>query len=213
MTQLNACPLCKSLQTVRVAEDKSRVFHHCAVCHLIFVPKQYHISPQSEKSHYDCHQNSASDPHYRQFLSQLVDPLVKCLRPNSHGLDFGSGPGPALPSMFMESGHRVDMYDPFYAPIETVWTRTYDFITSTEVLEHLADPGKELDRLWRHLNPGGWLGIMTRIWTNSQPFAQWYYKNDATHICFYTSATFKWIARSLNMQVKFIDTNVIILCK
>ena len=69
---------------------------------------------------------------------------------------------PALAAMLRERGLTVALYDPFYAPDESVWSRAYDFITATEVLEHLHEPARELDRLFAALRPGGWLGVMTK---------------------------------------------------
>jgi hypothetical protein len=50
--------------------------------------------------------------------------------------------------MLSEKGHEMDNYDPFYAPDTACFDSSYDFITATEVVEHLSAPGEELQRLW-----------------------------------------------------------------
>jgi hypothetical protein len=50
----------------------------------------------------------------------------------------------------------------------------YSFITTTEVVEHLRDAGREIQRLWAHLRPGGMLLIQTGMYDeyNSQQAAR-----------------------------------------
>jgi SAM-dependent methyltransferase len=140
-------------------------------------------------------------------------PLLARLTPGSRGLDFGSGPGPALARMLTEAGHDVALYDPFYAPRRAVLTGRYDFITATEVVEHLHRPGPELDRLYRLLNPGGLLGIMTKRVIDRERFARWHYINDPTHVCFFSGATFDWLAARWQARLDFVDRDVIIIIK
>jgi len=135
------------------------------------------------------------------------------LAPGSHGLDFGSGPGPTLSLMFEEIGHSMAIYDYFYAKDSSVLQKQYDFITATEVLEHLHDPGKELDRLWTLLKPGGNLGLMTRLVPDWETFARWYYKNDPTHVCFFSLSTFQWLAGRWRAEVAFVAKDVILFYK
>ena len=135
------------------------------------------------------------------------------LAPGSRGLDFGSGPGPTLSVMFEETGHFMAIYDRFYAQEPSVLETQYDFITATEVLEHLHNPGQELDRLWTLLKPGGNLGVMTQLVQDREAFTHWYYKNDPTHVCFYSRSTFQWLARQWQAEVEFADKGVILFHK
>jgi len=56
------------------------------------------------------------------------------------------------------------LYDIFYypekEPIEKI--KYYDFITATEVFEHLRNPKKELELLMSLIKTKGWIGIMTK---------------------------------------------------
>ena len=135
------------------------------------------------------------------------------IAPHSKGLDFGSGPGPTLSVMFEEVGHAVALYDHFYARNPSIFERSYDFITATEVVEHLHQPRQELDRLWASLKPGGYLGIMTKLVLDQAAFATWHYKNDLTHVCFFSRTTFQWLAAQWQAELTFEGKDVVILKK
>ncbi|GAB4141784.1 MAG: class I SAM-dependent methyltransferase [Planctomycetaceae bacterium] len=177
------------------------------------MPTKYHLSTVNEKSHYNFHENDPADMRYRQFLGRLFNPVTKRIATGSHGLDFGSGPGPTLSVMFEEEGHSVRIYDPFYADDLNVFNERYDFITASEVAEHLRQPNREFKRLWRCLRPGGILGVMTQFLTGDTPFATWYYITDPTHICFYSAKTFQWLAEFWQAELEFPSENVAIFSK
>lgn len=213
----SACPLCGAGDAPSFHRDRRRQYLRCADCALIFVPPRHFLSPRAEKAEYDLHRNSPEDAGYRRFLGRLFQPLSERLAPRSRGLDFGSGPGPTLSVMLEEAGHDVALYDPFYAPnlhlLRVGAGRPYDFITASEVLEHLQRPRFELDRLWACLRPGGWLGVMTKLALGPEEFAQWHYKNDSTHVVFFSAATFRWLADRWSADLTFIGQDVMLLRK
>ena len=206
------CPLCSS-SAKAYHQDKSRTYFQCPNCLLVFVLPEAFLSAQEEKSIYDLHQNSQYDIGYRKFLSRMLIPMINRLAMGSRGLDFGCGPGPTLSIMFEELGHPMAIYDPFYAVDESVLEIEYDFITATEVVEHLQSPKQCLNRMWRCIKPGGHLGIMTKIVIDQEMFANWHYKNDNTHICFYSKETFVWLARHWQTEPVFEGKDVIIFQK
>ncbi len=207
------CPLCLNHQTLHFHTDKQRDYLQCQVCDLVFVPKQQLLSPEQEKSQYDLHQNSPADIGYRQFLSRLVEPLKGRLSATAQGLDFGCGPGPTISIMMSEAGFSMDNYDPFYANHPELLERSYDFITSTEVFEHLHQPSEVIPLLINMLKPGGILGIMTKRWIDKEAFSRWHYKNDPTHVCFYSERTFEWIAAQWDLSVEIISADTLFLIK
>ncbi len=207
------CPLCHTGDVCDFFQDKRRSYIRCQMCGLVFVPSRQFISREDEKKRYDLHRNSPQDPGYRNFLSRLFVPLQQCLAPGSSGLDFGSGPGPVISLMFEEAGHSMTLFDTFYEPIPAVLEKQYDFITATEVVEHLRDPGKELEQLWACLKPGGWLGIMTKVVVGPDAFPRWHYKNDPTHVCFFSRATFTWLALQWKADLTFPDGDIVLLRK
>ncbi|MCP5100422.1 MAG: class I SAM-dependent methyltransferase [Chloroflexi bacterium] len=213
MNSTNTCPLCQSTEQTDFHQDHNRTYSRCTQCNLVFVLPSAYLSPEAEKAEYDLHQNSPDDLQYRKFLSRLFTPIQKQLQPSSFGLDFGSGPGPTLSVMFAEVGHFMAIYDHFYANDPSVFKSQYDFITATEVVEHLHHPARELNRLWCCLKPGGTLGIMTKLVLNQTAFTTWHYKNDQTHVCFFSRTTFRWLANQWKAKLTFIDKDVIILQK
>lgn len=207
------CPLCGIDGAVHFHQDARRDYYRCPRCALVHVPAANRLLPEAERAVYDQHENSPDDPGYRRFLGRLFTPLQARLAPGAQGLDFGAGPGPTLSVMFEEAGHPMAIYDPFYAPYPEVLERRYDFITATEVVEHLFAPGHELERLASRLRPGGWLGLMTKRVTSKEAFVGWHYILDPTHVCFFSEATFHWLARHLGMRVEFPAADVVLLQK
>ncbi len=205
------CPLCKGGDTEPFHEDAVRIYMVCSSCQLVFVPTVYWLSLKEERATYDLHENDVNDPGYRRFLSRLTTPLLERLEPGRQGLDFGCGPGPALASMLEERGHRMELYDPFYANNPSVLNSTYDFICATEVVEHLRDPDQVFNTLFGLLKPGGLLGIMTKLVTDKSAFSNWHYIRDLTHICFFHRKTFYYLARHFGAELNFSGKDVILL--
>ncbi|MCA9045390.1 MAG: class I SAM-dependent methyltransferase [Planctomycetaceae bacterium] len=206
------CPLCFAVDVNEFFADW-RTYLQCPCCRLVFVPPRDHVSRNGEKLHYDRHENSPDDDAYRNFLSRMFDPMQEQLLQGSHGLDFGAGPGPTLSKMFAEAGHTMQVFDPFYAPNHSVFLQQYNFITATEVFEHLRRPRYELERLWRCLRPGGILGLMTKRVLDRDVFATWHYNQDPTHICFASLQTFEWLAELWNADLIVPSDDVALLQK
>ncbi|MEM7347265.1 MAG: class I SAM-dependent methyltransferase [Chloroflexota bacterium] len=207
------CPLCQTSNAPFFFKDSQRDYFRCKTCHLIFVPSHQYLSPKAEKAEYDLHQNSPEDVGYRRFLSRLFSPMQARLSPTSQGLDFGAGPGPTLSVMFEEAGHTMAIYDPFYANDVSLFEQTYDFITASEVVEHLHHPLADLNRLWECLRPNGFFGLMTKLALDKAAFAQWHYKNDLTHVCFFSRETFQWLADTWQAEMIFVDKDVTLFRK
>ena len=207
------CPLCKSSKIEAYAQDAARSYLQCGRCSLVFVPAHQQLSKRDEKAQYDFHQNDSNDLGYRKFLSRLASPMLERLDTPKQGLDFGSGPGPTLSKIFEEAGHTMRLFDVYYANDPGVFDATYDFITASEVVEHLSNPAEELDKLWRCLKGGGLLGIMTKRVTNKDAFKAWHYKNDPTHISFFSEATFQWLGDKWGCVPEFVDSDVVIFTK
>ncbi len=211
MTHEIHCPLCNEAQAWEYARDQRRPYLCCGHCGLVLVAAEHYLDRAAERAEYALHQNDPADPGYRAFLSRFAEPLVQRLSPGAEGLDFGCGPGPALAQMLGASGFRVALYDSFFAPDRSLLERQYDFICATEVVEHLHHPGRELAYLWSWLNAGGWLGIMTKLVRDQTAFATWHYKNDPTHVCFFSQRTWQWWAERHVARLEFVGADVILL--
>lgn len=188
------CPVCEADATAFFMSVAERTYYRCNQCIATYLDPVQRPGIAVEKAEYDRHQNRIDDPGYRRFLSKLTDVLVPRLTPGARGLDFGCGPGPALVAMMNEAGFRVRGYDPLYAPVPSLQTDTYDFITCTEVVEHLHDCAGTFRRLNQCLKTGGLLGVMTCFQTDDERFANWHYRRDPTHVVFYREQTLRHLA-------------------
>jgi SAM-dependent methyltransferase len=155
------------------------------------------------------HRNDAADPEYLRFLSRLGDPLAERLSAGAQGLDFGCGPAPALAALLTARGFPCVAYDPQFAPDENLLERDYDFIACSEVIEHVHSPRDTFNLFARLLRRGGVLGIMTRFYDEA-PFADWWYRRDPTHVCFYGETTVRWIAGYFGWALELPRPNVAI---
>ena len=112
-----------------------------------------------------------------------------------------------------DDGFDISIYDLYYEDNKAVFDDEYDFICATEVIEHLADPVTEMKRLVSCLEPGGKLYILTQRYPSKEEFLDWYYKNDHTHISFFSKKTFDELAAILGVEAKIIDKTLVILTK
>lgn len=211
--QILMCPLCCHDSVQEYVQDRRRPYFECGNCGLVFVPEAFHLDADQEKAEYDFHQNVSGDEGYRQFLSRAYEPVVKRVPLSAKGLDFGCGPGPVLADMFVEAGYQMQVYDPFYAPDSSVLNQQYDFITCTEVIEHVSQPHDVFPLLITLLADDGVLVVMTKRVRDRAAFANWHYKNDRTHICFYSEQTFRWVAETYDLFVDFIGADVVLFKK
>ncbi len=208
-----SCPLCLNKTIDFYHQDNQRDYWQCVQCELVFVKLEFQLNSQQEKDIYDLHQNNPNDLGYRTFLNKLLIPLQKKLPKDAKGLDFGSGPGPAISVMFGEQGISVENYDIYYDNHPELLQKEYDFITCTEVVEHLYNPHEVFSQLTAMLKSGGLLGIMTKRVINKEKFRNWHYKNDPTHLCFYSDKTFEYIALNWGFKLDFITDDTLILEK
>lgn len=213
MSGAAACPLCGSRAATPLAHAHGRDYFDCPECGLAFLEPSQRPAPDVERARYETHENDPADARYRSFLGRVFEPLVARLPAGAEGLDYGSGPGPTLSVMLEEAGFPTAVYDPFFAADDRALARTYDFITCTETVEHFFAPAAEFDRLDALLRPGGWLGVMTTVWTGDEPFADWWYARDPTHVCFYRPRTLDWIARRHGWRLERPHPNVALFSK
>lgn len=203
------CPLCCSKDKILYCRDQKRCYWQCSRCALVFVAAEDRLSADEEKRLYDLHQNHPDDDGYLRFLARLLIPLQQRLSDNSHGIDYGCGPCPVLAMELEKLGHGVECYDPFYFPAHHLLNTQYDFITCTEAIEHFFEPGKVWERWMRMLREGGLLAIMTKRVISPERFRTWHYKNDPTHVCFFSETTFTWLARVYGLKADFLSQDVV----
>ena len=213
-----SCPLCQSANTSsHYHTDKKREYLQCCECDLVYVSPKYLPSKEIEKQEYDLHENSFEDEGYRKFLGKVLTPLSPFIKatnaPALSGLDFGCGPAPVLASMLSDEGVNMSTYDPFYAPTLKVLERSYDIVTCTEAIEHFHTPHVEWALFNKLVAPGGVLAIMTKRVLDKARFANWHYKNDITHVSFFSEKTFHYLAQKDGYDVSFPANDVVLLKK
>tara|TARA_R110002126_G_scaffold12196_22_gene53243 strand:+ start:15063 stop:15713 length:651 start_codon:yes stop_codon:yes gene_type:complete len=208
------CPLCQTTQTRFYNQDKLRQYFRCDICALVYADRTSLLSAQAEHAQYLLHNNDLEDAGYRRFLSRLSEPLQRKLnRSGCQGLDFGCGPGPLLAKMLSETGHSMQLWDPYFAANPAALQQQYDFISCTEAIEHFVHPATEWATWQQLLKPAGVLAIMTKRYTDLAAFERWHYKNDPTHVSFFHQDTFCWLAAQAKMTVDFVTNDVVILQK
>jgi len=204
-----ACPLCSNASARELSE--ARNYWHCPACDLRFLHPQLRLSPDAEKARYDLH--TESDGH-RTFLEPAANAISVRVSAGAEGLDFGCGPFPVLSDILKERGFRMSTYDPYFAPDTACLQRTYDFITATEVAEHLYHPEQVFAELLNLLRPNGHLALMTLLVQPTTDFSKWYYRLDPTHVVFYSQITFNWVAQRFGFSdVVFPNERMVLLTR
>ncbi|HEX5305313.1 MAG TPA: class I SAM-dependent methyltransferase [Dyella sp.] len=207
-----ACPLCGAA-TGDPWRETTGVYRHCSQCDLVSRDPATWLDAQAERAYYGTHDNRIDDPGYRRFLAQLAEPLMERLSPGARGLDYGCGAAPALAAMLTDAGFPTVGYDPFFAPDVALFDTRYDFVSCTEVLEHLHAPARDLVRIDTALRSGGWLGLMTELRPPLADFSRWHYHRDPTHVGFHSEASLRWIAARFGWRVVAIGRRVSLLRK
>lgn len=206
------CPLCAHPHSYPLPVA-GKGYHRCLACELVWMDEVDHLDEGAEKAVYDGHDNRVDDPRYRAFLMRAFGEVLARVSPPASGLDFGCGPGPALIAMGLEAGFEMAGYDKFYADEPESLMREYDFITSTEVIEHIATPRAVLDGLWGCLKPGGLLVLQTQRVLGDDRFKTWRYRHDPTHITFFAEASFRALAARWQAEVEFPHADVVVFTK
>ena len=207
------CIVCKNQEAVDFKNIKQKRYWKCSYCEAIFLDKEFYLSSNDEYKHYLTHNNDVNDPRYKQFLSNLMLPLIDRIKLNSIGLDYGCGPGPALSLMLREKGYQMFNYDPFFHFKKRNLLKKYDFICCTETVEHFHNPFGEFTRFNELLNNNGTIGIMTNFHSEQDIFENWYYIKDPTHVVFYNKKTFQIIAKIFDWDCEFLGNNLVFLKK
>lgn len=194
----------------------NRKFLHCLTCDVIFVPQEFHFTPEQEKSRYETHQNSNLTPGYREFLMKFIGPLWPHL-PNPRpvgfrALDFGSGPSPALQTLLAEKELMIETFDPYFTSDTKKPVGPYDLLCSTEVVEHFRDPLSDWKKMVSLVKPGGLVAVMTQFHfaEHESFFQKWWYVKDPTHVVFYSQKSFAWLAKRFGLKILFVQTPVFI---
>ncbi|GEQ85858.1 2-polyprenyl-3-methyl-5-hydroxy-6-metoxy-1,4-benz oquinol methylase [Patiriisocius marinistellae] len=194
------CLLCKNFTTKIYAFYKKRKFVYCDTCDVVSVPSEFHLSEKAEKERYLKHNNNVEDIGYQSFVMPIVTHIKNKFSKTSDGLDFGAGTGPVIAKLLDQAGYNVTLYDPFFHPNKIVFKTQYNYIVCCEVIEHFNNPEKEFNLLKSLLKENGQLICKTSLLPDKHEFDNWFYKNDSTHVIFYTPKSLEWIKNNIGFK-------------
>jgi len=188
-------------------------FYQCSHCNSVFRSSALLLSSELEKARYLLHENDILDKGYQSFVTPLVNAVKNSFPTSANGLDFGAGPAPVAAKLIAEQGYGVRFWDPFFHANPKVLETIYDFIICCETMEHFYHPLKEFQLMHRLLKPSGKLFCMTDLLPEMNRFTDWYYKNDATHVLFYSEENLQWIKETVGFSEVSIQDRIIIFSK
>jgi len=206
------CALCGS-KTIVFSIVHKRAYYHCTHCDGISMDPTHFLSEEDEKTRYEIHNNDVTDAGYQKFVSPIVNTILRDYNKSQTGLDFGSGSGPVITTMLRKQGYHITTYDPYFDPNPEALQQQYDYIACCEVIEHFYAPNKEFALLHSLLREKGSLYCKTYLYNATIDFNSWWYKNDPTHVFFYTKKTLHWIKDQYHFNELIISRELIIFRK
>lgn len=187
----------------------SRAFYLCKNCGFIFTDCT--LTLEEIKKHYQSQYLNAFD--WDKEAITLLEIVNFAVKPRKI-LDFGSGSG-LLADELRSMGLEVDTYEPMqHGDFRSEdYNNSYDLVILNEVIEHITDVLKIIGYICPVTRPGGIIFIstcMTDAIINEpdkfhELFGSWWYKDDQTHVSFFSQLTFEYICAMKNdYQLKMI---------
>ncbi|MBI5765187.1 MAG: class I SAM-dependent methyltransferase [Planctomycetes bacterium] len=205
------CLLCESNAAI-TCRAQGRSFFHCLQCDLCFVPPEQHPTAAQAEARYAHHRNTPDNAEYTTRLSRFIE-WLRDAAPNARRvLDHGCGRDSVLSRLLRDAGFEVDGHDPLF-DLHADRTRPYDAIVSCEAMEHFGAPRDELTQMSNMLHPGGVLIATTQFHRGPDSLVNWWYTRDITHLCFYSAATFSFIADRFGFTLVACDHRELAILK
>jgi hypothetical protein len=194
--------------------DQRRTFTICNDCELVFVPESGHCSIEDEKKRYALHDNRVDNNGYVRFLDEIVDVVGSIHYPGQRILDFGCGKHAVLGELLHRKGYECDSYDPLYGIGMACHSKRYDVVVLCEVVEHLRRLNDETVIIKNMLDPQGKVVVRTNQYPSREEFGAWWYKEDPTHINFFSRESLIVFGRTIGCQkIEFIRQNITVFHK
>ena len=206
------CSLCdfklEEFQTTR-----KRKYYLCSNCQSIQMDPSFFLSLEAEKKRYELHNNDVEDINYQTFVKPITDYILNNHNSKEQGLDFGAGTGPVITKLLKDQNYQIELYDPFFWNDPNLLYKQYDYIIACEVIEHFHNPKKDFALLKSLLKENGVLILMTNLYQEEIVFSDWHYKNDETHVFFYSKETFEFIKKRYNFNKLYIKDKLVVFQK
>lgn len=193
------CSLCNCGTTFFI-EYKDRSFYKCTHCGSILLDTSHYLEFNNEKERYDKHSDDIENEGYQQFVNPILEAVKLTFSETDHGLDYGCGKTAIIENLLKRKQYSIVGYDPIYFSNQEVLTTQYNYITCCEVAEHFYYPKHEFSKLSQLLLPDGKLFLKTYLFKDTIDFKSWWYKNDPTHVIFYTETAMKFIKKMYNFS-------------
>ena len=203
----DSCPLCTTKNKIFFQENET--YYKCSVCFSIYADEDNKPNLASEKQRYELHDDDTNDLGYRKFVNPITSSILKDFKSTDKGLDFGAGTSAIISTVLKEENYDIKDYDPYFHIYPELLEQKYDYISSCEVIEHFYNPYNEFNILKKMLKENGKLYLMTEPYNEGINFASWYYKNDPTHVFFYSKETFEWIKEAFCFSNVKVDKRLI----
>ncbi len=203
------CPLCSTENEIFFQEQE--IYYKCSVCFGIYADEENKLDLASEKKRYELHDDDTADAGYRKFANPIVSSILDDYKSTDKGLDFGAGTSAIISVILKEHNYDIKNYDPYFHIYPKLLEQKYDYISSCEVIEHFYIPYKEFKLLKSLLKENSKIYLMSELYNEETDFSSWYYKNDPTHVFFYSNKTFQWIKNEFGFKSVKIDKRLIVL--
>jgi len=199
------CKICGK-PTEREYDEQTKSYYD--LCECGFISKDRVIDGDVEYDHYAKHNNTMENTGYVDMFERLLSKVEMYLKGETL-LEYGCGPGPVLAELLKRRGFDVKTYDKYFEHDEDYDKFLYDVVTLTEVIEHFDDPMMELENIKSLMKSKGVLIIQTMF--IQEPFFDWWYRRDYTHISFFNVNVFSIIASKLGFNILYTDNSSIIV--
>ncbi len=221
----NKCIFC-SKKNLNITQIRNRNYNFCNECGGIFVSKSDFLSENEQKKRYELHNNDLKNEGYKKFLLDFIMPVLDFVKNNYQIsenftiFDFGSGVKPCLcellerfiTSGFIPENTKIYKYDKFFSPEKNFVAS--DLCVSLETIEHFDNLNEDLLNLSSCVKSGGFLAVGTNLIPDSPEFEKWWYKEDKTHVCFFTLEALKLCLARVNLMfVKSLSNRCFIFKK
>lgn len=202
---MDTCPFCSG--PVTCFNYKQKKWLECDECRFRFVHPESHPDPLKARERYLKHRNEPGNKGYRKWLVGIFEQGVfPYVHDNDLVVDYGCGPGNVPEQIFRElsSGrYRYRGYDLHFQP-DNPGRAVGDVVLACEVVEHFTNPERDWESMCQILKPGGILAVSTLYApVDREEFNCWWYKEDLTHLAFYTRRTLLKVGETLELDSIF----------